>query len=131
MAEPKETRKQKIEAVESWLPYLKKRFPLGKPVRIKYVAQCANGTQHGQCDITKTGKSFVIELSLENNIANLCQWLIHEWAHARIWHLHPDDSVHPPEWGAQYARIWEYLVDNNCVDPTITWGNSEPGESEP
>lgn len=130
MAQRKETKEEKIAAVKSWLPALKKQFPLSKPLRVRYLDECANGSQHGNCDVSKSGKSFIIELGLQNDIANMLAWLMHEWTHARIWELHPGHSVHPPEWGVQYARIWEFCIDHNFVAPIFVPGDSEAGESE-
>ena len=106
-----ETDEEKIKAVKTWLPYLTEHFPLSKPFYIRYFHDPEN---HGDCDLSRSKKSFIIRLSLTNNIANLCEWLMHEWAHARIWELHGDEQ-HPPEFYAQFGRIRNFMIDQDGV----------------
>jgi len=106
-----ETDEEKIAAVKNWLPYLIKHFPLTKRFYIRYMHE---DDLHGDCATSRSGKSFIIRLSLKNNIANLYEWLIHEWAHAWIWDLHGDEE-HPPEFYAAMGRIRTFMIDQDGV----------------
>lgn len=123
----RETRASKVETVTSWLPHLKKHFPLSKPVRMRYVDHGPPGYEHGGCDVSRSGKSFVLTLSLHNSSEIMLEWLMHEWTHARMWEHGNDHEVHPPEFWVQFGRIRNHCVDYNFQDPIHPTEDSYPG----
>lgn len=108
-----------LKSLRRLMRELRRDFPLQYQARVRRV-KLGNLEEMGDCRMTKGG-CFIIRLNLNTPVLIQRDTLMHEWAHARVWHARETVS-HRAEWANEYGRImrWsqcedEYGSQGGCV----------------
>lgn len=103
-----------LTAAEKWKRtkrWLRRRFPLSRPMRVVFGGCEDKGDAGNACKIELPPR-FVI------NISPMAPWqqrekLLHEWAHCLTWHC-GDPDEHGPIWSAAVGLIYQEYLRWNC-----------------
>jgi len=103
------TGRGRLRQVEHWL---RANFPCDRPVTVRLARIGPHAAETG-----RRRRKYEIRLSraaFGRWGAELCEVLIHEWAHARVWRTHREndvDSYHDAEWAIEFGVLYQAFYD--------------------